>query len=111
MIWNDVDTERANKESVWDRIPLIESDPPNEPSGLDATLAMPHPRLVKTHLPVTFWQDTIDKSNAKVIQVMRNPKDQFVSYYHFINMAHPGCMSWDQWFDNFRVDKVSISLL
>ncbi len=87
LIWNDVDIERANQTSVWDRIPLIESDAPPRTPGLQATLAQSQPTLVKTPLPVKFWQKTIDKSAPKTIHIMRNAKDQYVSYYHLVKIV------------------------
>ena len=29
-----------------------------------------------------------------------------VSYFHFLRMAHPECFTWNEWFDNFRLDKM-----
>ena len=78
LICHNADTELANQQSVWDRIPLIESAPPNEPLPVDIMEARPSPRLVKTHLPVQFWKNQIDQSKARVIVVMRNPKDQVI---------------------------------
>lgn len=66
-------------------------------------LQQEEPRILKSHLPVKFWRRQILDGRPKVIVVMRNPKDNLVSYFHFVNMVEPGCMTWQQWFDNFRL--------
>ncbi len=48
---------------------------------------MKGPRLIQTHLPLTYFRQQIDKyPNLKVIQVVRNAKDTLVSFYHFYRM-------------------------
>ncbi len=60
------------------------------------------PRLIATHLPLTYFKQQIEKyPNLKVIQIVRNPKDALVSYYHFYRMqvllgAFNG--SWEDFF-------------
>ena len=44
---------------------------------------IPSPRMMKSHLPYSFLQRAISASKAKVIVVLRNPKDTIVSFYHF----------------------------
>lgn len=43
---------------------------------------LPSPRVFKTHFPVRFLPDNFNKL-AKVVYVVRNPKDVVISYYNF----------------------------
>ncbi len=74
-----------------------------EPYSADLFAKSDPPRIVKTHLPLRFYKDRLEKSpDIKVIQVIRNPKDSLVSYYHFYRiMMTLGWFngSWDQFFE------------
>ena len=66
LLCNDMNFDKANSESVWLRAPLIESAPPKEPSGLEIVRDQPHPRLIKTHLPLKYWKRQIEAAKPKV---------------------------------------------
>nr|XP_039271504.1 sulfotransferase 6B1-like isoform X1 [Styela clava] len=54
-----------------------------------------HPKCFQTHLPENLVNVAkIKKSGGKIIVILRNPKDQAVSWYHFCSKSGP--------FDNAR---------
>ncbi|XP_074655149.1 sulfotransferase 1C2A-like isoform X2 [Tubulanus polymorphus] len=70
---------------------------------------MPRPRLMKSHLPFDMFPIQAMGEKAKIIYVMRNPKDTLVSYYHFYKSCKsfgnfPG--SWDDFFQLFLHKKL-----
>ncbi len=94
----DVDARTA------DKIPFFEAQlAPGQPMGFQLLERNPGRRIIKTHLPLCYWKDALEKSpNTKVLQSTRNPKDTLVSMYHFYRMNEIlGCFngSWDQFFE------------
>ncbi|KAF5730057.1 cytosolic sulfotransferase 5-like [Tripterygium wilfordii] len=51
----------------------------------DLSCLTPPPRLFATHLPFVSLPESVKKSNCKIVYLCRNPKDTFVSLWHFIN--------------------------
>jgi hypothetical protein len=43
------------------------------------------PRLLSTHLPVTLLPSSVSDLGCRIVYLCRNPKDVFVSLWHFIN--------------------------
>ena len=63
----------------------------------------PSPRLIKSHLPLRYFQKHLDKEekSPKFIIPIRNPKDTLVSFYHMYMMcsAYGGFSgTWDEFF-------------
>ena len=87
-------------------IPFIEAEFSNGKTGADDFRNLPHPRMMKTHLPCEIWKGKLEKNpNLKIIQTVRNPKDTLVSYYHHCrNESHLGRFNgtWDQFFEVFK---------
>ncbi|KAH8512588.1 hypothetical protein H0E87_006028 [Populus deltoides] len=46
---------------------------------------LPDPRLFATHIPFASLQDSIKKSNCRIIYICRNPFDTFISSWTFSN--------------------------
>ena len=87
--------------------------------GAQQLAKLPSPRVIKTHLPASVWKDNLQKNhNLKIINVIRNPNDTFVSYYHqfkndpsiglftgsfndFFQLAKNGKVCWGDIFDHY----------
>ncbi|NWX61189.1 ST6B1 Sulfotransferase, partial [Promerops cafer] len=61
---------------------------------------LPSRRIIVTHLRPDLLPPSIFQSKAKILVLVRNPKDTAVSYYHFCNNlpALPSFASWDEYF-------------
>lgn len=87
----------------WDRVPWLE-----EKRLALVVDQLPNPRAMVTHFPYQLMPPSFLTSKAKVIYVMRNPKDVIVSSYYFHQMARflddPG--TFDEFVDKFLEGKV-----
>ncbi|XP_050222939.1 cytosolic sulfotransferase 17-like isoform X2 [Mercurialis annua] len=63
-----------------------ENDELQETIDLDS---MPSPRLFATHIPYTLLPDSMTGSGCKVVYICRDPKDVFVSKWHFAQKIRP----------------------
>lgn len=98
LILNDGDLTPIQTIPNWDRTPWLEE------SRLALVVdQLRSPRALVTHLPYHLMPASFHQSKAKVIYVMRNPKDVFVSFYYFHQMAgfleDPG--TFDEFLDKF----------
>ncbi|XP_059448223.1 cytosolic sulfotransferase 5-like [Corylus avellana] len=62
------------------------------------------PRLFSTHLPYSLLPISAKNSTCKIVCLCRNPKDTFVSRWHFFNRLRPmstGALSLEDAFDMF----------
>ncbi|XP_030058612.1 sulfotransferase family cytosolic 2B member 1 [Microcaecilia unicolor] len=82
LIYNKGDSVVAETLPNWLRTPWLEHtyfrDLVQENGGL---------RIITTHLPYDILAPALKNSKAKVIYMVRNPKDVAVSYYHFHKFA------------------------
>ncbi|XP_010779236.1 sulfotransferase family cytosolic 2B member 1-like, partial [Notothenia coriiceps] len=82
----------------WDRVPWLEE---KRLAVIADTLTAP--RAMVTHFPFRLMPPSFHASKAKVIYVMRNPKDILVSSYYFHQMAEflddPG--TFDEFIEKF----------
>ncbi len=71
--------------------------------GTEKALTEDAPRYLKSHLPLEYWKDNIDKHpELKIIMTIRNPKDVLVSYYHFcqkLEVLGKFNGTWNDFFD------------
>nr|XP_042121447.1 sulfotransferase 2A1-like isoform X2 [Peromyscus maniculatus bairdii] len=63
---------------IWDRSLSIESQ-----RGYQKLINKEGPRLINSHLPFHFFPESFFSSKAKIIYVIRNPRDVLVSGYFF----------------------------
>ncbi|NWR94814.1 ST6B1 Sulfotransferase, partial [Furnarius figulus] len=70
---------------------------------------LPSRRIIVTHLTPDLLPPSIFQSNAKILVLVRNPKDTAVSYYHFCNKlpSLPSFASWDEYFADFMNGKLA----
>ncbi|KAF6144417.1 hypothetical protein GIB67_024644 [Kingdonia uniflora] len=65
---------------------------------------IPSPRIFHTHLPYTSLPNSIKNSKCKIVYISRNPKDVFVSLWHFMNYHRDdkqGLFPIEKAFDSF----------
>ncbi|NWH88284.1 ST6B1 Sulfotransferase, partial [Aegithalos caudatus] len=70
---------------------------------------LPSRRIIVTHLRPDVMPPSIFQSKAKILVLVRNPKDTAVSYYHFCNNLPllPSFASWDEYFADFMNGKLA----
>ncbi|XP_028717601.1 bile salt sulfotransferase 2-like [Peromyscus leucopus] len=78
LIQNKGDPSWIQSVPIWDRSPSIESQ-----RGYQLLINKEGPRLISSHLPFHFFPKSFFSSKAKIIYVIRNPRDVLVSGYFF----------------------------
>ncbi|XP_064563064.1 sulfotransferase 6B1-like [Zonotrichia leucophrys gambelii] len=70
---------------------------------------LPSPRFMVTHLRPENLPKSIFQNNAKILLLIRNPKDVATSYYHFSNglPTLPSYETWDDFFADFMTKKMA----
>ncbi|KAM0873500.1 hypothetical protein ACQ4PT_038037 [Festuca glaucescens] len=69
---------------------------------LDNLETLPSPRLLSTHLPLSLLPPSISTVGCRVVYLCREPKDAFVSRWHFENKIGTGApISLDNFFNMF----------
>ena len=94
-----------------DTMPFMEeAEWANGDLGADKLERLEPPRFMKTHLSHQLWKEQLEEHlNLRVIQVLRNPKDTLVSYYHHMRSENQlGAFngSWDQFYEVFKQNKL-----
>ena len=100
----------ADPSDLFQKIPFIETEMPDGTTGADAFKNLDSPRFMKTHLPYGLWEDQLQKQpSVKVIQIIWNPKDTLVSFYHHLRSdSQVGAFNgtWNQYFELFKQKKL-----
>ncbi|XP_037310829.2 sulfotransferase family 2, cytosolic sulfotransferase 3 isoform X2 [Pungitius pungitius] len=103
LVLNGGDATPVKTIPNWDRVPWLE-----ETRLAVVVDEMKSPRGLVTHFPYFLMPRSFHASKAKVIYVMRNPKDVIVSSYYFHKMAEfldkPG--TFDEFMEKFLEGKV-----
>ena len=89
------------------KIPFIETERATGKLGAEIFQSLDPPRIMKSHLPYhSHWKGQLDKHpNMRVMQIIRNPKDTLVSFYHHMKnerLLGGFTGTWDQYFDLFK---------
>ncbi|PIA63210.1 hypothetical protein AQUCO_00200909v1 [Aquilegia coerulea] len=84
----DDELDSLTKENPHNIVKSLETfiyllDPTADLSGI------PSPRIFHSHLPYHALPDSIKNSKCKIVYIARNPKDTFVSLWHFLNGLKP----------------------
>ncbi|XP_068193842.1 amine sulfotransferase-like [Antennarius striatus] len=89
-----------------EQMPWLEYEEGREPYSL-----RPSPRLFSSHMVPDLMPPGLKDKKAKIIHVMRNPKDIVVSYYHFcqVDSALDTPESFEQLYEDFLRGNVMAS--
>ncbi|KAL5015724.1 hypothetical protein ScPMuIL_005313 [Solemya velum] len=66
-------------------------------------------RVFNTHLPFHYLPENITKKNAKIIYMLRNPKDTAVSHYYHSHKLGQYDGDWSAWFKRWLRGEVHYS--
>jgi len=110
-LMHEGDLEAVNKRHTTFRVPFIELDLPesikktkNLPSMHRVAEEIPSPRVLKSHLPGQLLPPQLMEKKAKLVYVVRNPKDLVASAFYFVKMVAPTpentAMSFADFFNN-----------
>ncbi|XP_068959396.1 sulfotransferase 2A1 [Petaurus breviceps papuanus] len=85
---------------IWTRSPFIETAMGQQQICKNEQIEA---RFYRSHLPIQFFPKSYFHSKAKIIYVMRNPRDVVVSFYHFAKAAkfYKSTESFSEMFEMF----------
>ncbi|KAM5133149.1 sulfotransferase 2A1-like [Callospermophilus lateralis] len=113
LIHSKGDTKWIRSVPIWERAPWLESE-----DGYKLLKEREGPRLLASHLPFHLFPKSFFTSKAKVIYIMRNPKDVLVSGYYYWTITNfskkpesleqyfkwflQGYVPYGSWFEHIR---------
>ncbi|XP_042073407.1 amine sulfotransferase isoform X2 [Haplochromis burtoni] len=104
---HELDGNQTKYSNNMERMPWLEYKTP----GTAEYTLLPSPRLFASHLPEHIMPPGVKEKKAKIVYVMRNPKDNLVSFYHFskalADLETPE--SFDQFFEWYITGNVFAS--
>ncbi|XP_070558601.1 sulfotransferase 1C3-like isoform X2 [Ptychodera flava] len=107
LIVDHEDATAPTEVQLRDRIPFLERHHPGkEKPEFEILQTLPSPRFIKTHLARQLAPPQMFEKKAKVLHLVRNPKDTFVSNYHFQQAFNPNT-SFNDYLDNFLDGEVT----
>ncbi|XP_040181586.1 sulfotransferase 2B1-like isoform X1 [Rana temporaria] len=106
LIKTNGDPTWCNSVPIWLRSPWFETL-----EGQSQIKDVTPPRVLTSHLPLHIFAKSFFTSKAKIIYVMRNPKDILVSLFHFskINYLYKDPESFQEFFEDFLQGNVLYS--
>ena len=108
---NNMNYEAASKTNVRVRVCPLELKPPTGPSAMETFQKQAPPRVMSTFQYNYLYKEQLEKSKARVIVMVRNPKDMLAAYYNFYRMCKvTGNFkgSWEEFFEIFKAKKLNI---
>ncbi|KAF1509878.1 Sulfotransferase 6B1, partial [Eudyptula albosignata] len=105
QILSDLIFTAIQSKPVSTELPFIEC---GDPDKYQRMKQVPSPRILATHLNYDCLPKSVFKNKAKILVLLRNPKDTAVSFFHFHNNVPsvPSYSSWDEFFSEFMNGKV-----
>ncbi|XP_030410131.1 sulfotransferase 6B1-like [Gopherus evgoodei] len=101
---NEDETNSLNDEEL-EEFPYLEVGDAEKYQRMEK---LPSRRVIFTHLLPHNLPESIFKNKAKVLVLVRNPKDVATSFYHFTNGMSPlpSYETWDEFFTAFMTGKM-----
>ena len=98
LVQGKSDYRKEKKEAV-----MLEMIP-----DLDTLRREKSPRILNTHLPFRYLPNKHRENGGKIVHVRRNPKDVYVSLFHFLKLIKAPAikkeggedMNWDEYFNS-----------
>ncbi|KAL4342771.1 hypothetical protein S245_035751 [Arachis hypogaea] len=83
-------------------VPFLELDLYNDKDLVPNLNSTPSPRLFSTHIPYVSLPKSVIDSDCKILYLCRNPKDTFISLWHFTNKLKMEGTSTNSLEDSFK---------